>query len=208
MPSQRRAYGSRARDIARFGVVTAQRGLLLAIAALVGACMEAPAPAKAPQGEPTPGALSYQQQAGYGAYPQQPMPAPTATAQGGALPWVPGLIEVAPRTVPDAVAQLDRAEQILGLVLTHGGPKDERSTTVGQPAPGKETQASAPADSPVPLADPCLIACAALASMKRSAEHVCTMSGEADATCGTARARVQRAEQRVTAACPACAAGK
>lgn len=204
MSSQRRARGTCARDIARAGVVNARRALLLAIASLVGACMEAPAPAKAPQGELPAGAIAYQQQAGYGAYPQQPAPAPSA--QAGGVPWVPGLIEIAPRTVPDAVAQLDRAEQILGLVLTHGD-KEERAS-VQRPAPVGEAQAGAPADSPVPLADPCLIACAALASMKRSAEHVCTMAGEADATCGTARARVQRAEQRVTAACPACSAGK
>ncbi|MEZ4312207.1 MAG: hypothetical protein R3F14_29615 [Polyangiaceae bacterium] len=41
--------------------------------------------------------------------------------------------------------------------------------------------------------------------MKRSADHLCEMAGPSDATCGSARERVQRAVERVTQACPACA---
>jgi hypothetical protein len=176
--------------------------LLVPAALLIGACAEAP-PAQNPR--EARGAATYQQQAGYaGAGPlDKPGAAPSAMPPGQPPPWgIPGLVEVAPRTVPDAVAQLDRAEQLLGFVLAPSAGE------VRYPPPPPNGSVGATADAPVPLGDPCLIACAALASMKRSADHVCTMAGDADATCGSARARVQRAEQRVTAACPACSSGK
>lgn len=182
----------------------------LVIASMISACAMEPQPVSPPS-QTGAGQVVYQQQAGYGgreAMPQQPIPAPSATAQR-ADPWsVPGLVEMTPRTVPDAVAQLDRAEQLLGFVLTPGRLRKDQDDAGPAKEPPSPSPIGAPADGPVPLGDPCLIACAALASMKRSAEHVCSMAGEGDASCGSARARVQRAEQRVTSSCPACAAGK
>lgn len=178
---------------------------LVPAALLMGACADVPPPAQTAR--EAKGAATYQQQAGYvhGGPVGQAGASPSATAPGQAAPWgVPGLVEVAPRSVPDAVAQLDRAEQLLGFVLAPSAGE----VRFPPPPPPANGSVEAPADAPVPLGDPCLIACAALASMKRSADHVCTMAGDADATCGSARARVQRAEQRVTAACPACSAGK
>ncbi len=165
---------------------------------LVASCADVPPPTASRPGERQ--GVAYQQQAGYARGSADQAAAPTATAPSQ---WVPGLVEVAPRTVPDAVAQLDRAEQLLGFVLS---PRAGEEMLPSLPPPAGSV-AVAP-EAPVPLGDPCLIACAALASMRRSADHVCTMAGEGDAMCGTARSRVQRAEQRVTAACPACSAGK
>ena len=45
--------------------------------------------------------------------------------------------------------------------------------------------------------NPDQIACLALASMKRSAEHVCTMAGDADPACGSARSRVAAQPARI-----------
>jgi hypothetical protein len=181
--------------------------LLLAPLA-VAACMDAPSPKEPVQPAAMSQGYTYQQQAGYaGPYPQQAAPpgmypAPTASAPPPpyAAGVIPGLVEAPPATVPDAVGQLDRAEQLLGFVL----PTTRSVAPQGEhPA---APSASVTPGSPVPLGDPCLIACAALASMKRSADHVCTMAGEKEPVCDNARARVQRAEQRVLAACPACAA--
>lgn len=171
--------------------------LVIPAASSFVACAEAPPPVSQTGAKES---VGYQQKAGYAQAPQQPYPpgmTPSATAAGRFD--LPGLVEVAPRSVPDAVAQLDRAEQLLGFMLTPAAPGD----VVKSPPPQGTSIA---AGTPVPLGDPCLIACAALASMKRSAEHVCTMAGDKDAACDSARARVQRAEQRVTASCPACAA--
>ena len=177
---------------------------LLPAALLLASCADVPPPtASRPMRPGEAQGAAYQQQAGYarGSADQ-----PVATATGASPPqWgIPGLIEVAPRTVPDAVAQLDRAEQLLGFVLSPR-PGEEK---LPSPPPAGSGSISVSPETPAPLGDPCLIACAALASMKRSADHVCTMAGDGDAMCGTARSRVQRAEQRVTAACPACSAGK
>lgn len=53
--------------------------------------------------------------------------------------------------------------------------------------------------------DSCSVACTALASMERAADHLCTVSGAAGDRCQSARDRVKRATARVQAACPACA---
>lgn len=49
--------------------------------------------------------------------------------------------------------------------------------------------------------DKCTIVCKALASMRKSADQICTL----DATrCTDARARLTKAEERAKGACPAC----
>src|SRR5947209_7736400 len=85
----------------------------LVLGAFVTACSDVPRPMAPPQSQARAESQSaaYQQQAGYakaGEYPQQApgtLPAPTSTAYP-----VPGLVEAAPTTVPDALGQLDRAE--------------------------------------------------------------------------------------------------
>lgn len=145
-------------------------------------------------------------QAGYGdaapAATASPMPGQYAAAPGGGM-W-PTFDEAPATDLGGLQSQLDRAEQALGLALSlrvsSGADSAVSPKAPPQPAP------TATAATPVTQADPCLIACAALASMKRSADHLCGMAGEKDTACGGARERVQRAEQRVTQACTACAA--
>jgi hypothetical protein len=72
-----------------------------------------------------------------------------------------------------------------------------RSKTEEQDAKQKSTPAAS--------ASPCVTACAALTSMERAADHLCTLAGAGDARCTDARARVESASKRVRAACPACA---
>ena len=50
-------------------------------------------------------------------------------------------------------------------------------------------------------ADRCTTVCKALASMRRSADQICTLDAS---RCTDARARVTRAEDRAKSACPAC----
>lgn len=170
--------------------------LMITATALLAACAQAPAKPEAPPQPVT--------STGYGAAdgearpaPQQyAQPAPTATAPGLA-----GLDEPPAADLAGLEAQLDRAERALGLAL---GADRMTAPQAGQaPAPNAPPTGS-PGGGTV-LSDPCLVACAALASMRRSADHLCGMAGERDAACGGARERVQRAEQRVVQACPACA---
>ena len=50
----------------------------------------------------------------------------------------------------------------------------------------------------------CAMACRALGSMRRAADHICDLAGSSDPRCGNAEARVSAAEERVNAGCPAC----
>jgi hypothetical protein len=131
----------------------------------------------------------------------------------------------APNTVEAAVAALDRAEAQLGQAL---GPMagyapapaasvapmspPQGALAPAQPAPppppptvAQGTKAGRAADGEAQAATPCTTACAALASMERAAEHLCTLAGAADGRCTSARERVKNATTRVRAACPACA---
>lgn len=52
----------------------------------------------------------------------------------------------------------------------------------------------------------CALACRAFASMRRAAERICSLTGEADARCSRARSRVDEATRRIARAecvCPA-----
>jgi len=76
-------------------------------------------------------------------------------------------------------------------------PRQPTTTTQSAPAPmsgksaGGETRAS----------DACGVACRALASMARAANHLCGLSGETDTTCESARDRLKNASTRVAARC-------
>ena len=54
----------------------------------------------------------------------------------------------------------------------------------------------------------CPRACEAFASMKRSAESLCTLVGEAEDTCHSVRERLASARERVREWCPACEAAR
>jgi hypothetical protein len=88
-------------------------------------------------------------------------------------------------------------------------PNSPPNDTMTKPSEGEAKRAEASAEpaqtdaTPV-MADPCAIACRALASMGRSAEHICDLAGTNDERCSHARDRVRNAEDRVRQRCPAC----
>ena len=179
--------------------------LLTSLSLFVAACSSKPSPESPPAPPPRQDA-AYGQPAGY---PQSPA-ASAAPAATGAYPdqlRSEGLSADAwvnlppPADVPAGLAQIDAAERALAIVLGAPARKDDAQPTTPT---AKRPEPAAPPALSLPPDQACSIACSALASMKRSADHVCTMAGDKDAVCGTARERVQRAEARVTAACPAC----
>jgi hypothetical protein len=94
-------------------------------------------------------------------------------------------------TLEGAADELDRAERQIADVL--GGAK---KGDAGRDR-ASETELGA--------GGTCDVACRALASMQRAAEHLCELSGEDDERCSGARTRVRSATERVREACPACA---
>lgn len=127
-----------------------------------------------------------------------------------------------PESVPEALAELDRAEaelaSAIGSPAIAGAPADESRAATGEATPRDAEPHEVSPTSPPPPAqaagadapsafsrpDPCVTACRALASMSRSADHVCDLAGHGDDRCENARSRVQRATDRVRAQCPGC----
>ncbi len=91
----------------------------------------------------------------------------------------PGVTYATPPGSP--AADLDVAERALDLAI------------LGQDPSGQPLAAGL---------DRCTTVCDALASMRRSADHVCQLDA---ARCDDAKTRVQRAEERARSACPVCA---
>jgi hypothetical protein len=149
--------------------------------------------------------------------------AATLVACSAALPQQGPPPAKAPSTVAEALAQLHRAEaQLDGVVPTAtatataqaGTPFANAPQPTPEPpaAPGGGTARQEPPeergaddrDAMQLSQDPCVTACRALSSMGRAATHVCGLAGDGDSRCRDARARVDRATQRVRRACPAC----
>jgi hypothetical protein len=132
-------------------------------------------------------------------------------APPAAAPSTPGADPAAPYGQPpephirDAEVELLRAERALDEAM----PRAEATARALPPPPDKK-KAEEPESERAPKRggeaprDPCGTACIALASMARSAEHLCRLAGPADARCSGARSRVQAAEERVRATCGAC----
>lgn len=134
--------------------------------------------------------------------------------------------ERAPASLPEALADLDRAETELGYAIgsptfaappapttpptprsDEETPRDSVATAEPPPPPAAAQPGGARGydSQPAPAAaSPCTNACRALASMARSADHVCGLAGEGDTRCESARSRVERATDRVRAQCPGC----
>jgi hypothetical protein len=125
---------------------------------------------------------------------------------------------------PAALAHADQPAKG-GMAQQPAPPPPERSFAVppAEPSAAPGERPSAPptgaareaiheekvktrSEAPAQASDPCLVACSALASMERAADHLCGLAGPADARCTGARVRVQSATARVHAACPACKA--
>lgn len=146
-----------------------------------------------------------------------------ALAGCAAAPPPRGPEERPPATLDEALGRLDRAEADLDRLGFGGSPFAAPQPTgaapsfAQPPAPPAEPATGATAtpkeepamgaDGEARSADPCQVACTALASMARSAEHVCGLTGDGDTRCDGARARVRTAQERVRARCPACTGG-
>lgn len=132
-------------------------------------------------------------------------------ACGGAPPPADTPVE-ASTTAPDASGEPERLEsgteafdeaekQLEALFLSNDGVAE----------PGEDPSVPKPqsqAGEPLQARDRCEVACKALASMKRSADRVCEMTGEGDTRCEHLRERVERARSRVYESCPACSAAR
>lgn len=146
-------------------------------------------------GLPAPtGGLGYQQP-GYGGVPPagygQPgyPPNQQAPAQPG-QPWAQ------PPPPPPPVASAPAADPA----------KPADTPAAGPPAPVEPSAAPQSSDDEAEREekDRCEIACRALGSMKRAAEHVCRAAGSSDGRCARAKDRVAAASARVAASCEDC----
>jgi hypothetical protein len=133
---------------------------------------------------------------------------------GGAVAGAKGG-EAAPRDADvDPAAELDRAEREISSLFGPAAGEPGAGAPATSPAilpasPPKpaddprpaEAQSGGAAADERPAGDPCAVACRALASMERAANHLCGLSGEAQPPCTSARDRVKAANDRVAARC-------
>ena len=150
-----------------------------------------------------------------------PPSAPAAPAAKSAPSMGAATADAAPNDLEGQLAALSAAELQLDRAIRGSSIDPARSTTAqkkesddardatpsaprkaGEPEAQKGVGASA---GGVATADPCATVCAALSSMERATKHLCDLTGDGDARCDSARARVSGATERVTASCPACA---
>jgi hypothetical protein len=120
-------------------------------------------------------------------------PAPAVTAAPAGPP-------AANMETPEAA--LDAAEADVERAL--GGPG--READAGTKLTGKKAGPEYETEKPKAPESPCVTACRALESMERVTARLCSVAGDGDARCTTAKARVEKATGRVHAACPACTA--
>ncbi|MFO0757751.1 MAG: hypothetical protein U0359_14750 [Byssovorax sp.] len=120
--------------------------------------------------------------------PQASPATPSATAAPGAGP--PGLVQGYGQAAPPPPPPSGDAP----------APTQQPAGATGWSATKETEQARAGAS------DPCSMACRALASMHRAADHLCGLAGETDGRCENARQRVASATDRVRFFCPACSA--
>ncbi len=120
-----------------------------------------------------------------------------------------------PTTIDDAVADIDRWRQVLGVPDTnaHAGyaqpppPPPAAAPPTTSVVPIAPTDADAAEESKsatteadtTPAAPPpaCVTPCKAIASMRRSVDALCRLAGETDARCIDARGTLERSEQKV-----------
>ncbi|MDC3956196.1 hypothetical protein [Polyangium jinanense] len=119
------------------------------------------------------------------------------------------------RTPDDAQMALSRWESTFLNVM--GVPDEERKSSAAAdapPAPQHKRAPAAPTKPTTPAPEgmsaaggdesPCHGACRAYASMKRAATRLCDLAGKEDDRCAAAQERIDRASERLKAACPRC----
>lgn len=124
-----------------------------------------------------------------------------------------------PDDVEALLRELSRSERELEARLGDSDDEELGAGSAGMPPPAEEP-AEPPEAAPTAEAEaggeqapktaepraqtPCETACRAFASMRRSAERICELTGESDGRCSGARERVARAGQRIERAGCAC----
>lgn len=104
-----------------------------------------------------------------------------------------------PATVDEAAAEFESAESSLEGVLVGGADSASPAAAPGD-ASDQTPEAQRSDDG-----GRCTRACRALASMRRSADRLCSLTSRDDPRCVNVVGRLERAEQRVEASCPGCA---
>jgi hypothetical protein len=144
-------------------------------------------------------------------YPSTPKPEPTAIPPTNVGSATAQTDTMRPMSVDEAAADLERSERDLNRAVASLSKSPEAKSEELSPSPPPPVPTASPAAPPgvrnpgeSELGDPCLTACRALASMRRSVDHLCGLTGDTDSRCEGARTRVEGASQRVRASCPAC----
>jgi hypothetical protein len=127
---------------------------------------------------------------------------------GGATPSpMPGSMGAPPPGDVDALSR-DLESQERELAQSLGGPPPPSANTAPGGAVPDTDNASTATPPAQPAAEasgsPCATACRALASMRRSADRICEITGPGAERCGWAREKVRDAEARVARAACAC----
>jgi hypothetical protein len=176
----------------------------LALAGLLGGCGAAAAPAKASHGE-------YGQQPGYAQSPASP-----TMSQPGMSPH--GSVSIESLGLHETDSFFDQTEQQLKWALDNDEPYPfaRPPTTAGvpptatNPPPPPDSSArpytNGDARSVYPRNTRCYVACRALESMQRAAQHICELAGDQDDRCEDVRQRVERARSLVYLVCSECEA--
>jgi len=119
--------------------------------------------------------------------------------------------DVSTLTVEEASSVFDQAEKQLSANLGRGAePQLKLKHGPDETAPDKPSPAMEPPDQGADGAeelssgDRCAIACRALGSMQRSADRLCSLTGEEDDRCESVRQRVERARELVYRVCSSC----
>ena len=136
-----------------------------------------------------------------------PMTSPSSAAEPPPSLFGPSGAGTSP--VDNEMLAMGKAEAEIDRLLPGAGrePSRKKAASPDADAQRSDSGASKAAPSPSPGdGDGCATACRALASMARSAEHLCTLAGEGDGRCDDARGRLRGASARVRSACPTCAA--
>lgn len=130
------------------------------------------------------------------------IPAPTSPSLEG-----PVTIEQATAAIDQSEHDIDQAVAMIAQSSARSAQKPAEAPSTGPgvpPPPPQATAAPMGGATELGAGEGCFSACRALASMRRSVDHLCGLTGDSDARCEGARTRVNGATARVHATCPAC----
>jgi len=122
-----------------------------------------------------------------------PVMAPSSDAAADATAATPRDAEGEVAALRDAEAEIERT------FASGAAPRDEAVRPQGAGEGAAQQKALEREEGGA-----CHTACRALASMERSATHLCELTGDGDPRCGDARSRLSAASAKVKASCPMC----